>query len=282
MPLLTTAAGKIINWDDFGNESNPPLVLIQGFSAQMLGWHPEFCQRLAEAGFHVIRFDNRDVGRSEHYPNEDYGMADLADDTAALIDGLGLESAHIVGQSMGGMIAQYLAVNHRSAVRSLGLMYTSATLQHLIGASDAIDAVDALETGPQTREEFTASYVATEANCASASYPQDVRWLAELGGQMFDAGVDPTGIQRQLKCILGYTDRADDDRTITVPTAILAGDSDRLINHIASKQLHELIPGSTLRIFPGMGHEVPRALWNEIVALLGENARRADAIVHSS
>jgi pimeloyl-ACP methyl ester carboxylesterase len=279
VPLFVTPAGKTINWQSFGDQGDPPLVLIQGFSAQMLGWHPEFCQRLAEDGFRVIRFDNRDVGRSERYPDVDYDLTDLADDTAALITGLGLESAHVVGQSMGGMIAQYLAVNHRPVVRSLGLLYTSATLAHVIGAADAVAALDAIDARPLSRDEFIANYLLTEANCASAGYPQDVAWLAELGGQMFDAGVETAAIQRQVKCILAYTDRSDADRTIAVPTTILAGDSDRLIDHVASRELHDLIPDSTLRIFPGMGHELPRALWDELVGLLGENARRAHAVV---
>jgi pimeloyl-ACP methyl ester carboxylesterase len=275
VPVFTRSTGAVIAWESFGDETQPPLVLIQGFSAQMLGWHPEFCQLLAHAGFRVIRFDNRDVGRSQRYPEGGYVLADLADDTAALIDGLGLGSAHIVGQSMGGMIAQYLAVNHPSAVRSLGLLYTSATLDHLIGASDAVASLD---TSPQNREQYIANYIIAESNCASTAYEQDVEWIARLGGEMYDAGFDPSGIQRQVECILAYTDRTEADRTIAVPTAILAGDGDRLIDHVASLELHDIIPDSTLRIFPGMGHELPRALWGQLVEDLAANARRAATV----
>lgn len=272
MPLLVTPSGATINWDSFGNESDPPLVLIQGFSAQMLGWHPEFCQRLADAGFHVIRFDNRDVGRSQRYPNGGYGMADLAQDTADLIEGLGLGPSHIVGQSMGGMIAQHLAVEHPGVVRSLGLLYTSASLHHVKGRDEVISSLDETAT---TRSQFVAKYVVAESFCASTAWDQDTAWLAELGGQMYDAGYDPAGIQRQLQCILGYTDRSDTDRGIEVPTAILAGDSDRLVDFAASQELHGLIPNSTLRIFPGMGHELPRELWADLVRELSLNAFRA-------
>jgi pimeloyl-ACP methyl ester carboxylesterase len=273
MPLLTTPAGAIINWESFGDEANPPLVLIQGFSAQMLGWHPGFCQTLAEAGFRVIRFDNRDVGRSQRYPEGGYLMSDLATDTADLITGLGLGPSHIVGQSMGGMIAQYLAVEHPEVVRSLGLLYTAASLTHLAGAEAITETLEV--PSPQSREEFIPYYVSNESNCASVGYAQDVDWLTELGGEMWDAGFDPDGIQRQLQCILAYSDRTEADRTIDVPTTILAGDSDRLIDFAASLELHELIPGSTLRIFPGMGHELPRALWPELVTDLTRNTQRA-------
>jgi pimeloyl-ACP methyl ester carboxylesterase len=277
MPLLTTprrseAGGSTINWDSFGVASDPPLVLIQGFSAQMLGWHPGFCQRLAEAGFHVIRFDNRDVGGSQRYPQGGYLMSDLADDTADLIEGLGLGPTHIVGQSMGGMIAQYLAVQRPDLVKTLGLLYTSAKLDHVQGRDDVIGILDTSEV---TREQYVANYLVAESLCASSAWPQDVAWIEELGGEMYDAGYDPKGIQRQLECILAYTDRTDDDRGIAVPTAIMAGDSDRLIDFAASLELHELIPGSTLRIFPGMGHELPRALWDDLVHELRENADRA-------
>jgi pimeloyl-ACP methyl ester carboxylesterase len=272
MPLLTTPAGSVINWDSFGAEGDPPLVLIQGFSAQMLGWHPGFCQRLADAGYRVIRFDNRDVGGSQRYPQGGYLMSDLADDTAALIEGLGLGPTHIVGQSMGGMIAQYLAVEHPSLVRSLGLLYTAARLDFVQGR-DAV--IETLDTSPVTREQYVANYVVAESLCASTAWPQDVEWLTQLGGEMYDAGYDPAGIQRQLECILAYTDRSEADRTIAVPTAIMAGDSDRLIDYAASLELHELIPGSTLRIVEGMGHELPRPLWDDLVHELSTNARRA-------
>jgi pimeloyl-ACP methyl ester carboxylesterase len=274
MPIHATPSGAVINWDSFGDPDAPPLVLIQGFSAQMLGWHPEFCAALAEAGFRVIRFDNRDVGRSQRYPTGGYRLPDLADDTAALIAGLGLGAAHVVGQSMGGMIAQHLAVEHPEVVASLGLLYTSASLVHIIGADDAVAGVPTLT---QSRDGFIASYVAAERNCRSEAYEQDVAWLADLGGQMYDAGFDPAGLARQVECILSYTDRSEADRAITVPTTILAGSTDRLIDPAASVELHDIIAGSTLRIFSGMGHEVPRALWADIVGELAANARLASS-----
>ncbi len=214
MSVVTTARGAAIAYDTFGDASAPPMVIIQGFSAQRLGWRPGFCQALADQGFHVIRFDNRDVGASQHYPAGGYAMSDLADDTVALLDGLGLDSVHLVGQSMGGMIGQMVATSHPSRVRSLGLLYTTASTRHFISAEDVI-AERMQSVPPATRDEFIAAYVANEASCASPGYAQDTTWLAQLGGEMWDTGVDFTGIDRQLEALLAYPDQVEADRAIT-------------------------------------------------------------------
>jgi len=272
MTVLRTARGAAVGYDEFGDPLAPPLVLIQGLSAQRLGWRPEFCEALAGAGFRVLRFDNRDVGQSQRYPEGGYGLADLATDTADFLDELGLESAHIVGQSMGGIVAQYFAEAFPARVRSLGLLYTSASLRHFIGADAILDR--AAEAPPVTRDEFIVFYPASEAVCASTAYPQDVGWLASVAGEIWDNGVDPAGVERQLQAVLAFTERLDEARLITAPTAIIAGDSDRLIDSAASVELHELIAGSTLRVFAGMGHELPEPLWGEIVEALASNARQ--------
>ena len=281
MTVITTARGAV-GYDTFGDVGAPPLVLIQGFSAQRLGWRPGFCQALAELGFHVIRHDNRDVGESQHFrPTETddggYGIADLADDTVALLDELALDAVHVVGQSMGGMVAQLLATGHPSRVRSLGLLYTAASIRHIIDAGDAVERLQA--PPPTTREEFIAAYLLNEANCASPGYPQDTDWIAELGGRMWAVGVDPTGVIRQAQALLSLPDQVEADRSIAVPTAIIPGDGHRLIDFHASEELHAVIPGSTLTIIPGMGHELPPTLWPRLTAVLAENASLARADV---
>ena len=273
---VISARGAAVAYDTFGDTAAPPLVLVQGFSAQRLGWHPGFCQALADEGFHVIRYDNRDVGQSQRYPEGGYAIADFADDTVALLNELGLETVHLVGQSMGGMIGQIVATAHPSRLRSLGLLYTTASTRHFVSPDDVI--AERLEiVPPTTRDEFIASYVVGESTCASPAYAQDTAWLAELGGQMWDAGVDFAGIDRQVQALLAYPDQSEADRAITVPTAIIAGDGDRLIDFHASEELHALIPGSTLTVFPGMGHELPRALWPQLTGLLAANARLGEA-----
>jgi pimeloyl-ACP methyl ester carboxylesterase len=139
MSIALTESGVRIAWDSFGSTAHPPIVLIQGLSAQMVGWRPGFCQSLAAKGFHVVRFDNRDVGESQRHPQGGYSLGDFADDTAALLDELGLATAHIAGQSMGGMIAQLLWQRHPNRVRSLGLIYTAATGLHYADKSGALE-----------------------------------------------------------------------------------------------------------------------------------------------
>ena len=274
MAIAMTPSGARIAWDSFGSPAQPPMVLIQGLSAQMVGWRPGFCQRLANEGFYVIRFDNRDVGESQRYPAGGYTFADFADDTTALLDMLHLDTAHIAGQSMGGIIAQVLWQRHPQRVRSLGLIYTAATGQHYGNREDALERMN--RPLPQTREEFAAYYTEGESMCRSTAYPQDVDWLTELGGVVWDRSWDAAGIQRQVEVLLSAPDRVDIVRSIEVPTVIIAGDADQLILPRASQELHELIPGSTLRIFEGMGHELPQPLWGEISQLLAINARVAD------
>ena len=271
MTVLTSERG-VVGYDTFGDASAPPLVLIQGFSAQRLGWRPGFCQAVADRGYHVIRFDNRDVGESQHFPGVAYTLDDLAGDTVALLDELELDSVHLVGQSMGGMIAQLVATASPQRVRSLGLLFSTASIRHFIAPDDVI-AERMQSVPPTTRDEFIASYLHNEASCASPGYPQDTAWIAELGGQMWDAGVDPAGIDRQLQALLAYPDQVDADRAITAPTVIIAGDGDGLISYHASEELHAVIPGSTLAVLPGMGHELPEPLWATIADLLAANAR---------
>lgn len=273
MSIATTASGARIAWDCFGNPAQPPLVLIQGLSAQMVGWRPGFCRRLADAGFYVVRFDNRDVGESQRYPLGGYTLEDLADDTAALMDALGMATAHIAGQSMGGVVAQLLYQRHRTRVRSLGLIYTAASGRHYGNVEGALERMN--RPLPQTREEFAAYYAEGESLCRSTAYPQDVAWLTELGGVMWDRSWDAAGIQRQVQALLAAPDRLDIVRDIQVPTVIIAGEADALIRYAASLELHDLIAGSTLRIFPGMGHELPEPLWEMIASLLAANARFA-------
>jgi pimeloyl-ACP methyl ester carboxylesterase len=273
MSIATTASGARIAWDCFGNPAQPPLVLIQGLSAQMVGWRPGFCRRLADAGFYVVRFDNRDVGESQRYPLGGYTLEDLADDTAALMDALGMATAHIAGQSMGGVVAQLLYQRHRTRVRSLGLIYTAASGRHYGNVEGALERMN--RPLPQTREEFAAYYAEGESLCRSTAYPQDVAWLTELGGVMWDRSWDAAGIQRQVQALLAAPDRLDIVRDIQVPTVIIAGEADALIRYAASLELHDLIAGSTLRVFPGMGHELPEPLWETIASLLAANARSA-------
>jgi pimeloyl-ACP methyl ester carboxylesterase len=275
MTRIPTPTRVSLTYDTFGDPDRPPLLLIQGLGAHMLGWRADFCRQLADEGFHVLRFDNRDVGLSQKFPQGGYTLADMANDTAGLLTALGIPAAHIVGQSMGGMVAQQLALDHPTRVLTLALVYTAPSTDFLAGR----DLVDERTHRPRARnrDEAIALYLDNEAVCASPGYAQDIAWLRELGGQMYDRDYDPDGIERQLESLDNSPDRTLRLHHITVPTTILHGDGDRLISADGSTLMHELIADSKLTIYPGMGHELPRPLWPQIITQIRDNAARGSA-----
>jgi pimeloyl-ACP methyl ester carboxylesterase len=272
MPLITTSDGVSLAYDTFGDPAHPPLLLIQGLGAHLLGWRWEFCAQLAATGFQVIRFDNRDVGLSRKFPDGGYTVVDMAGDAAGLLSALGVPAAHVAGQSLGGMIAQQLALDHPDRVLSLALVYTTADLVHVAGS----DVVDVLSQRPQARDrdEAIAQYLENETFCASPGYPQDTAWLRELGGRMYDRDYDPDGVTRQLQALFSSPDRTPLLPRITAPTTLLHGDGDRLISFSGSEAMRELIPGAELTVYPGMGHELPRPLWDRIITQIRDNTAR--------
>lgn len=275
MTLVTTPAGVSLNYDTFGDPDRPPLLLIQGLGAHMLGWHAELCRQIADAGFHVLRFDNRDVGLSQKFPQAGYTLADMANDTAGLLTALDIPAAHIVGQSMGGMVAQQLALDHPTRVLTLALVYTAPSTTFIAGR----DLVDERTHRPRAgnRDEAIALYLDNEAVCASPGYAQDIAWLRELGGQMYDRDYDPDGVLRQMESLDNSPDRTPYLHRITVPTTILHGDGDRLLDPDGSKVMHELIADSKLTIYRGMGHELPPPLWPQIITQIQDNTARRSA-----
>jgi pimeloyl-ACP methyl ester carboxylesterase len=275
MPLSLTARGAI-GWDETGRADDPPLVLIQGLGSQLVGWAPGFTRLLADAGFRVLRYDNRDVGLSQRFPAGGYTIGDLTDDLEALLDDRGIAAAHVVGQSMGGMVAQELALRHPERVRSLALLYTTASPRHLLRA-DVLDEESVLpdQLAPTTRERFIPYYVRGEATCASRVYPQDTSWLAELAGTVWDRGWEPDGAARQRAAIRARGDRLDAVAAITTPTVVLAGDADQQIDAAGSVELAAAIPGARLHIYPGLGHEIARPVWDDLVGRIAANAARA-------
>jgi pimeloyl-ACP methyl ester carboxylesterase len=275
MTTSTTPTGVSLNYDTFGDPDDPPLLLIQGLGAHMLGWRADLCRQLADEGFHVVRFDNRDVGLSQKFPQGGYTLADMTNDTAGLLTALGIPAAHIVGQSMGGMVAQQLALDHPARVLTLALIYTAPSTAFIAGR----DLVDERTHRPWARDrgEAIALYLDNEAVCASPGYPQDVTWLRELGGQMYDRDYDPDGVLRQMIALDDSPDRTPRLHRVHVPTTILHGDGDRLIDPDGSKVMHALIADSKLTIYPGMGHELPQPLWPQIITQIRDNTARGSA-----
>ena len=267
MPEFVKSDGGVVYYDISGPADGVPLLLIEGLSAHLLGWRVEFCDYFIRAGYQVIRFDNRDVGLSQHYPGRSYGIADMADDVRELIDHLEVAPVHVVGQSMGGMITQALALRHPSDVASLTLLYTTPSSRHL--------TLDESRQSPQraaTREEFVELHITQERVCASRDYSFDEAWKRELGGLMYDRCYDPDGVARQLEAVRKHAVERAALAQITVPTLIIHGTADRLISHQASIELHEAIPGSDLWLVEGMGHDLPRELWGELTRRIIANA----------
>jgi len=287
---VVPANGMKIAYETFGERGDRPLIMVMGLGASMLLWHPDLCAMLAGRGFFVIRYDNRDVGRSTHLtdaPPADlmgammrgdvssasYSLDDMAEDGFGLLDALDLTAAHVVGASMGGMIAQVMAARHPERVLSLtSIMSTPAPA--LTNPTPAATAV-LMQPPATTREAAITQMLEASRIIGSPGYPADEQWRTELAVQLWDEGPDPAGTSRQLMAIYASGDRTEAVRGIGIPTLVIHGDSDPLINVSAGRRTAELIAGSGLLIIPGMGHDLPRQVWPELVDAIVAVADRA-------
>jgi pimeloyl-ACP methyl ester carboxylesterase len=287
-----TEVGDVeIAYESFGSPGDTPLLLVMGLATQMLGWPDEFCRQLAGRGMHVVRFDNRDIGLSTHLDaagapdvgalvsgtgTAAYSLADMADDTAGLLDALGWDSAHVVGASMGGMIAQSLAIRHPQRVRSLTSIM-STTGDRSVG-SPADVALGVLFAPPATsRDEALQRAVDTYRVIGSPGFEFDEPALRERAGLSFDRAHDPAGVARQLAAILTTDDRTPHLGEIAVPTLVVHGAQDTLVDISGGRATAAAIPGADLWVVEGMGHDLPRALWPEIVDRITALVERGEA-----
>jgi pimeloyl-ACP methyl ester carboxylesterase len=274
-------------FERFGDPADPAMLLVMGLGTQMLGWHEEFCETLAARGFHVVRFDNRDNGRSTkltHLPPPTlkqlalrdrraaaYSLDDMADDAAGLLDHLGIERAHVVGASMGGMIAQTIAIRHPDRVLSL-VSIMSNTGARLTGQPALGVLPTFLKRAPRDRDGYIEHVVALFDVIGSPGFERDEAELRELQGRAFDRGVDPAGTARQLAAIMTSGNRAPKLRRIDVPTLVIHGKADRLVNPSGGRATAKAIPGARLLLIDGMGHDLPRGAWPQIVDAIYRNA----------
>ena len=283
------AVGRIeLAYETFGDTDAPPMLLIAGLATQMLGWDEQFCMQLADKGFHVIRFDNRDVGRSTHLddagvPNlrammrgrgrsaAPYTLVDMADDTAGLLDALGLESAHIVGMSMGGMIAQQLAISHPHRARSL----TSIMSTPSRAAGQArLRAQRVLFLPPATDQEAAAERALKVYRViGSPGYRLNEGRVADVARRSFARGNDPAGVARQYAAIVVSPDRSPGLRALTIPTLVIHGEDDPLVQVDGGLATAKAVPGARLVAVPGMGHDLPQQLWPRLVDEIVTHAR---------
>jgi pimeloyl-ACP methyl ester carboxylesterase len=279
-------------YETFGNPEDPALLLVMGLAMQMLGWHEDLCEELAGRGFFVIRYDNRDVGRSSKMPGRPpttwqllrrdkraatYALTDMASDGIAILDHLGIAKAHVVGASMGGMIAQTIAAQHPDRVLSLTSIMSNTGS---ITSGQPKLAVWSVLIGkvPGDREAYIERIAKVFTMIGSPGFPPDEQELRRRAGMAYDRGINPAGSARQLAAIVASGDRSPMLASIHVPTLVIHGDSDRLVAPSGGKATARAIPGARLMTIEGMGHDLPRAVWPRLVDAIVENARRADPV----
>ncbi len=287
------ANGIEIEYEEFGSPQSPAMLLIMGLGAQMILWRDDFCRLLVERGFRVVRFDNRDVGRStwlDHLgvPNimqamaaavsgqpfdAPYRLSDMAADAAGLLDALGIAKAHVVGASMGGMIAQTLAIEHPERVASLTSIMSSTGEPGLPPPEPQAMSV-LLAPQPNTLEAAIERGVQVFRTIGSPKYfdEQEVR---ELAGKAFDRGFNPAGVMRQLAAILASGSRKEALANVRVPALVIHGRIDPLVPFAAGEATARAIPGAELLAFEDMGHDMPRPLWPSMIRAIEATARRA-------
>jgi len=290
--IKRVASGGIeIAYESFGDPADPPVVLVMGLATQMLGWPDGFCEALAERGHFLIRFDNRDVGLSTHLhdaPPPDmtaafagdtssasYTLSDMAGDTVALLDALGLPSAHLVGASMGGMIVQTVAIEHPERVRTLtSIMSTTGDQSVGYPTQQALGVL--LAPPARTREEAVERTVASYRVIGSPGFEFDEAALRERAGLSFDRAFDPPGAGRQLLAVLASPSRKERLGEIRVPTLVIHGAQDPLVNVSGGSATAAAIREAELLVIEGMGHDLPRQLWSDITGRIAALVQRGE------
>lgn len=280
MPRASVNGGIELEYDTFGSDGDPAVVCIAGLGAQMITYHEDFCRGLADRGYFVIRHDNRDVGLSTKIEDgSSYTLSDMAADTVGLLDVLGIDAAHVVGVSMGGMIAQTVAIEHPSRVLSLTSIMSTTGAPGVGGATEEA-AARLLRPAGETRDERVASSIETSRIIwgDTAEFPFDeelARWRAETS---VDRAYYPAGTARQLQAIRASGDRTEKLRRLSVPTVVIHGTNDPLVQPSGGQATAEAIPGARLVLIEGMGHGVARPAFERIITAIDRVAARAGAV----
>ncbi len=278
-------------YQTFGDPDGDPLLLVMGLSGPMTWWDEAFCVQLATAGFHVVRYDNRDTGRSSRFPGHargdqlvrafatgrakaPYSMADLAGDAVALLDHLGLDSAHVVGVSMGGMIAQTVAVEHPTRVRSLTSI-SSTTGRRTVGWQHPSLLPKLIAPRKAGRDAYVESSLAMWALIGSVGYPPEPEALRTRALDTFDRGVSASGVVRQMLAILTQPDRTHRLRSLRVPALVIHGTADKMVHVSGGRSTAAAIPGAELLLIDDMGHDLPAELFDVFVDGIRHTADRA-------
>ncbi|MGS2720774.1 alpha/beta fold hydrolase [Paraglaciecola aestuariivivens] len=291
---IVQSNGIKINYDSFGDPSNPPVVLIMGLATQMIFWHQDFCRLLASLGFWVIRFDNRDVGKSAwltDYPSSTiwqfiakqvfkrrikpaYHLKDMAKDTLGLLDALGIAKCHLVGASMGGMIAQIVAIEAPERLYSLTSIMSTTGSRSL--PKPAMGFLLSLLTRPPKKPQQQLSHGLKLYKMLHGNHfvfhQKSIETLIE---QSISRGVNLAGNNRQFAAILAAPDRTTALQKVSLPTLVIHGENDPLISVEAGHATADAIAGSKLKTFKGMGHTIPTELNHEICQLIASHCKLA-------
>jgi pimeloyl-ACP methyl ester carboxylesterase len=295
MPRAALPSGIEIEYDTFGSPEDPALLLVMGFTAQLISWDEDFCRLLADGGRYVIRFDNRDCGLSttfdgvqvdlgqvisaavagEQLPEVPYTLSDMAADATGLLDHLGIERAHVLGASMGGMIAQTMAIEHPDRVASLiSVMSMTGELEY---GQATPEAMTVLMTPPPSDREGVVASAAASAVWSSQRW-FDLARAERNYGRSYDRRFYPEGAPRQLAAIYASGPRTNTLPEVTAPTLVIHGLDDTLITPSGGERTAELIPGASLLMVAEMGHDLPAPLWPLLTgAILGFTATVMDA-----
>jgi pimeloyl-ACP methyl ester carboxylesterase len=277
-------------FEDMGEETHPPVLLIMGLGAQLMLWRKGFCARLVAQGLRVIRYDNRDVGLSSKLDGlrsdgsvlprlarsfigkknaAVYSLEDMADDAAAVLDHLGIERAHIVGASMGGMIAQVFAARHDDRTASLAVFFSSNNKALLPPPGPrALLAVVKTPPAGAARERIIDEAVRARLVIGSPGYPVPAALLRADAEEAYDRCYYPEGVGRQFEAILASGSLEAYDRAISVPTVVIHGLADKLMRPAGGRAIAEAIKGARFVLFGGMGHEIPEGLWDQVISEL--------------
>jgi len=295
-PQLARANGIDLCYEIFGDADAEPMLLIMGLGAQMIHWDDDFCRQLAARGFRVIRFDNRDIGQSTKLtggkrlgPVEllklrflkipvaaPYRLRDMAQDVMGLMDALGIKSAHLVGASMGGMIAQEVAITFPERVRSLTSIMSTTSNPKLPPPTKEAGAM-LMAPPPTTKEEYFERFAQTWKVLRVGSFPQDEALDRGRAERSYARGLNPAGVGRQLRAILASGSRKERLGSVKAPTLVIHGTVDPLVPPEAGKDTAASIPGAKLVMIEGMGHALPIPMWPEVIGAIDKHAHAAAA-----
>lgn len=282
----------VLEYDTFGDSSDRPLLLIMGYTAQMTAWPVEFCEQLASAGHYVVRFDNRDCGLSSktegeppnvmavmmavmsggEVPEVPYTLSDMADDAVAVLDDLGIDKAHIVGASMGGMITQQLAIDHPERVASITSIM-STTGSPSVGQANP-DAMTALMTPPPTDRDGAIERNVEVGRIISGPL-FDEQLVRDAATAAFDRSFNPVGAAFQMAAIAKTGDRTEGLQSLQLPALVIHGAADPLVTPSGGEATAEAIPNAELLMLDDMGHNLPRPLWDQIIGAIAGHTSRA-------